>query len=385
MSAVQDRAVQARTERVQPTGTTTGQVAAGLSGLDAVLLLSFGGPESEAEVMPFLERVVAGRGVPHERLVEVSHHYLARGGVSPINAANRDLLARLREALAQRGLDLPVAWGNRNSPPYVLDALHELLDVADPPQRIRVVATSAYPSYSGCRQYREDLAVALAALTEQGRPMPAVDLIDNLCRTSGFVDANVDACRAALAGLTSEGPVRVLFVTHSIPLAMQENSGPGGNGYVQTHLEVAEQVMAQLAGGDGAPLDPRVAGWELVYCSRSGPPSQPWLEPDVGDRIRELAEQGVAGVLVVPIGFVSDHMEVVHDLDTEAAEIAAEAGLSFARAATAGTHPRFIDAVLELLDGPAKDCPVGCCANLRDPSRPAAAGQGWPPAAADAR
>ncbi|MFV0459858.1 MAG: ferrochelatase [Actinomycetales bacterium] len=359
---------------------------------DAVLLLSFGGPEAPEEVMPFLERVTGGRGVPRERLEEVAEHYLARGGRSPINDANRTLLGQIQAELNRRQVDLPVGWGNRNSAPYVADALAEL--VQDGARSVRVIPTSAYPSYSGCRQYREDLARARASLPED-LTSPDLTMVESLCRTEGFIEAQIDATRAGLGALAERGVhrVQVLFVTHSIPQAMNDTSGRPGHRYVDEHLEVARRVMAAVGGDAGAQgLEavqdrpavtgwPQVRGWELVYCSRSGPPAQPWLEPDVGDRIDQLARTGEGpdeappdGVLVVPIGFISDHMEVVHDLDTEAAEVADRAGLVFERAATVGTHPAFVAALADLIVAPPRRCPADCCPNLRDPTRPAAAG-----------
>ena len=354
---------------------------------DGVLLLSFGGPEQPQDVMPFLENVTRGRGIPRERLESVAEHYHQFGGRSPINDQNRALLAALRAEIARRGLDLPVYWGNRNWDPYVVDGLAQAWDSGS--RRLAVLVTSAYSSYSGCRQYREDVAAALAELAPSGRT-PVLEKVRHYFNHPGFVTPMAEALVRALAAVPAGS--RVLFVTHSVPTAMNEVSGPAGGAYVDQHLDVAAAVAAAAGQRTGT-----VPDHELVYCSRSGPPSQPWLEPDVNDRIRELASAGVAGVVVAPIGFVSDHMEVVFDLDTEARATALEVGLPFARAATVGTDPRFVAALVDLVveraaveqgltpdrpvvgrRGPSHDlCPVGCCRNLRDPGRPAACGADW--------
>ncbi len=366
---------------------------------DAVLLLSFGGPEQPDDVMPFLENVTRGRGIPRERLESVAEHYHHFGGRSPINDQNRALLAALRAELDGRGLDLPLLWGNRNWDPYVTDTLREAHEAGH--RRLLVVATSAYSSYSGCRQYREDLGAALVTLAAEGREL-AVDKVRVYYNHPGFVAPNVDAVLDGLArlrtdaGLAEDADVRVLFVTHSVPDAMDEVSGPSGHAYTRQHRDVCATVADEVARRRGTPT-----AWELVYCSRSGPPSQPWLEPDVNDRLAQVHADGAAGVVVVPIGFVSDHMEVVYDLDTEAAETAAGLGLPFVRAASVGTDPRFVTGLVDLLVeraaaergerpqrpatgalGPSHDvCPVGCCRNLRG-ERPAACGEDWTGAAA---
>jgi ferrochelatase len=358
---------------------------------DAVLLLSFGGPEGPDDVMPFLENVTRGRGIPRERLEAVAEHYLHFGGRSPINDQNRALLAALRAELDARGLDMPLVWGNRNWVPYVTDALREAHEAGA--RRVVTVVTSAYSSYSGCRQYREDLAAAVTALAAEGRALE-VDKVRHYYNHPGFVAPVVDAVRDGLARLAGDGRgerVRVVFVTHSVPTAMDDVSGEGsavgGGAYVRQHLDVAGTVMAQAG----------PAEWDLVYCSRSGPPTQPWLEPDVNDHLEALAKDGVTGVVVVPVGFVSDHMEVVFDLDTEAAQTAADLGLGFVRVPTVGTDPRFVAGLVDLLverAGEARGglpgrpatgglgashtvCPVGCCRNLRAPDRPAACGADW--------
>ncbi len=345
---------------------------------DAIVLLSFGGPEAPEEVMPFLRRVTAGRGVPDERLEAVAEHYYARGGRSPINDTNRALLAALRAQLHGRGITVPLVWANRNAEPFLPDVLREVASAGA--RHVRVLTTSAYPSYSGCRQYREDLAQALDQLAAEGIVLTA-DLVPHAWNTDGFVEANADAVLTALAGLeSSDEQAELLFVTHSIPTAMAQTAGaPGEPGqYERTHHDVARRVSERVRSRGG-----RVGDYELVYCSRSGPPQQPWLEPDINDRLAELAPSGARSaqpnVVASPIGFVSDHMEVVYDLDTEAAATAVAHGLAFARAATAGTHPAFVSALADLIVGPPKVCPTGCCANLRIPDKRAAAGEDWVP------
>ncbi len=371
-----------------------------LTPYDALVLLSFGGPEAPEDVVPFLQNVTRGRGIPPERLEEVGEHYFARGGRSPINDLNRQLLVDLRAELDRRNITTPVYWGNRNWAPYLTDALQAAHDAGH--RRVLVLTTSAYASYSSCRQYREDVAGALITLARQGRALLA-DKVRAYFNHPGFVAGTVDGVIAAWGKLGAPGEApddvvrlpRVVFVTHSIPTAMADTSGPDGGAYVAEHEDVATTVVRHVAERLGVEAD-RI-GWDLVYCSRSGPPTQAWLEPDVGDHLRALASAGEQAVVVVPVGFVSDHMEVVHDLDTEAAETAREAGLRFVRAATAGTHPQFVSGLVDLLVeraraergddperpatgalGPAWDvCPAGCCPNLRTPDKPAACGADW--------
>ncbi|MFN8167304.1 MAG: ferrochelatase [Candidatus Nanopelagicales bacterium] len=348
---------------------------------DALLLVSFGGPEGPDDVVPFLENVTRGRGIPRERLVEVGAHYQHFGGVSPINEQNRELLAALRTDLAGAGLDLPVYWGNRNWAPMLADALREMR--ADGVRRAACLMTSAYASYSGCRQYRENLADAVAEVESDGQvPAPQLDKLRHYFDHPGFVAPMVDAVLRSVAELGVAAP-RLVFTTHSIPLSGAGSSGPAGGAYVTQHRAVAGLVAADVA--RRTTIDP---AWDLVYQSRSGPPEVPWLEPDVSDHLAVLAEQGCPGVVLVPIGFVSDHMEVVWDLDTVALRDAAELGIPAARAATVGTDPRFVAMVRELVLervglevpralsplGPSYDvCPVGCCPNPRGP-RPALCG-----------
>ncbi|WP_431952967.1 ferrochelatase [Actinacidiphila sp. bgisy167] len=362
---------------------------------DALLLLSFGGPEGPDDVVPFLENVTRGRGIPRERLKEVGQHYFLFGGVSPINAQNRELLAALREDFAEHGLDLPVYWGNRNWAPYLTDTLREMAD--DGHRRVLVLATSAYASYSGCRQYRENLAGSLAVLEAEGRAVPRVDKLRHYFNHPGFVRPMVDAVLAALAELPEDvrDGAHLAFTTHSIPTAAADTSGRpedhtedgAGGAYVAQHLDTARVIADAVREATGADRP-----WKLVYQSRSGAPHIPWLEPDICDHLEELHAGGAPAAVMVPIGFVSDHMEVKYDLDTEARAKAAELGLPVARAATVGADPRFAAAVRELVLeraaterglapqrcalgalGPSHDvCPVGCCP-ARAP-RPAAAG-----------
>ncbi len=352
---------------------------------DALLLVSFGGPEAPQDVVPFLENVTRGRGIPRERLEEVGEHYFLLGGRSPINDQNRALLAAIEEDFAGSGLELPVYWGNRNWPPYLADTLEQMR--ADGVGRVAALLTSAYSSYSGCRQYRENLADAVTAV---GPGAPRVDRLRHYHNHPGFVEPMVDATLAALAELGEQvrHDAHLLFVTHSVPLSMNEASGPDGGAYVDQHLGVREEVIERVRQETGH----RYAG-DLVYCSRSGSARVPWLEPDVKDRLAELSAEGVAAAVVVPIGFVSDHMEVIYDLDTEARATAEKLGIELARAATAGVDPRFVSMVRDLLleraqvergEDPGRAtvdsqpaswdvCPAGCCANPRGP-RPALCG-----------
>jgi ferrochelatase len=362
---------------------------------DALLLAGFGGPEGQDDVIPFLRNVTRGRGIPDERLEEVAHHYRHFGGVSPINAQNRALKAALEEELARRGIDLPVHWGNRNWAPYLEEAVKEAADAGH--TTLLALATSAYSSFSSCRQYREDYA---RVLTETGLgERVTIDKIRQFFDHPGFVQPFIDGVSDAVSTFLDDGvapeAIRVLFSTHSIPTADAERSGPRdldlgeGGAYAAQHLAVAEVVMAAVAADRPAASQ---IGWELVYQSRSGPPSQPWLEPDVNDVIAELPTKGVSAVAIVPLGFVSDHMEVLWDLDTEATEAAAEAGIRSVRTPTPGIDPAFVaglvDLVQERLSGtPASDrphrtdlgpwfdvCRPACCENVRAGFKPAAAG-----------
>ena len=352
---------------------------------DALLLVSFGGPERPEDVVPFLENVTRGRGIPRERLEEVGEHYYLFGGRSPINDLNRDLLVAIRADLAEAGVDVPVYWGNRNWDPYLTDVLAQMRD--DGITRAACFVTSAYSSWSSCRQYRENLYDAVAPL---GPGAPGLDKLRHYFNHPGFVEPVAEAVAEALVELPDRARTgaHLVFVTHSIPVAMNEGSGPDGGAYVRQHLDVAEAVAARVAEETG-----RSHEHSLVYCSRSGPPSVPWLEPDVNDHLTQLAADGATGVVLVPVGFVSDHMEVIYDLDTEALETARELQLPAVRAATPQGDARFVTMVRELLleraeaergepverpstgaIGPMWDvCPVGCCPNPKG-ERPALCG-----------
>jgi ferrochelatase len=333
---------------------------------EALLVLSFGGPEGHADVMPFLENVTRGRGIPRERLEEVAEHYHHFDGVSPINHQNKALIGALAKEFASAGLDLPIYWGNRNWAPYVEDTWRQMAD--DGIEHVYVFATSAYASFSGCRQYHED--IARARLSCGGGP--TAEKLPHYFDAPGFVRANADALAAAIASLPEDvrGTARLVATAHSIPESMAVVAGPQGHADEAELTAATERVVAEAAPG---------RGFDLVWQSRSGPPSVPWLEPDVNDHLRALAAAGETGVVVFPVGFISDHLEVIWDLDNEAKQTAAELGLAFARAATAGTHPAFVGSVRELLEERragglprlGTNCPASCCFVAR-PSRPAA-------------
>lgn len=325
---------------------------------DAVLLVSFGGPEGPADVIPFLERVLKGRNVPPERLQEVARHYEHFGGVSPINAQNRALRTALESELAALGPRLPVYWGNRNWHPLLADTVERM--ARDGVERALAFVTSAYGSYSGCRQYREDIERAREAV---GSSAPAIEKLRLFFDHPLFVEANADAVRAALAQVSSERreAAALAFTAHSIPASMAA-AAP-----YEEQLRETCRLVGEATGR---------AHWRLAFQSRSGPPSQPWLGPDILDHMRELAASGVRDLVVSPIGFVSDHMEVLYDLDTEAAALARELGLVLQRAPTAGAHPSFVPMIRELIRervegaprralgqlGPGPDvCASGCC------------------------
>jgi ferrochelatase len=337
---------------------------------DALVLLSFGGPEAPEDVLPFLQRVTRGRGVPPERLAEVAEHYAHFGGTSPINAQNRELLAAVRADLTNHGVDLPVYWGNRNWHPFLADTVTTMRD--DGIRRALVFTTSATSSYSGCRQYREDMAAARARVED------AVDLVKlrHYFDHPGFITALADGVRAARPDVGADA--RLICTAHSIPVAMNDSSGPSGGLYRAQHTETA-RLVAESVYGPGA-------GFDLVWQSRSGPPQVPWLEPDINDHLRALAAAGLRDVIVAPTGFVSDHLEVAWDLDTEARATAESLGMRFTRSATAGTHPAFVAMIRELvaeqLDAaPARTlgqlgilgvaCPDRCCPAPRRGHRPA--------------
>lgn len=352
-----------------------------LAPYDAIVVLSFGGPENADEVLPFLRRVTAGRDVPEERLVEVAAHYDRFGGRSPINDQNRALIERLDSALRDRGIAVPVVLGNRNSAPFLVDTLTDLLDVGH--ARLLVVTTSAYSSYSGCRQYRENLAEALTLAQERTGSTSVVDKVRPYAGHPGFVAAQVARLTEAVQAGADLRNGQLLWVTHSIPESMALTSGPG-DADADLYVDQHQRLAAAIERAASQELGIAVEG-ELVFCSRSGPPQQPWLEPDVVHRIQELAAQGVASVTVVPIGFISDHMEVISDLDLDAVDAGRAAGIPVVRVRTVGTHPAFVEGLVDLLleraaqargvpvmpaDAIGGDlrpavCDAGCCPNLR--------------------
>jgi ferrochelatase len=326
---------------------------------DAILVVSFGGPEGPDDVMPFLENVTRGRGVPRKRLEEVAHHYALFDGVSPINAQNRGLIAALRVELDAHGIALPIYFGNRNWHPLLHATIAEMR--ADGVERALAFFTSALSSYSGCRQYRENLYEAQAAV---GPGAPEILKTRFFYNHPGFVGPNVELVAQALDQLPADrrAHAHIAFVAHSIPVAMAR----------QCRYEAQLAETARLV-GEGA----GTAAHAVVYQSRSGSPNVPWLEPDICDHLRELQERGITDVVIAPIGFLSDHMEVIFDLDVEAREVADELGLRMIRASTVGTHPAFISMIRELVQerldpalprralgrlGPSADvCPARCC------------------------
>jgi protoporphyrin/coproporphyrin ferrochelatase len=299
---------------------------------DAVLYLSFGGPEGPDDVMPFLENVTRGRGVPRDRLEKVAGHYYLFGGVSPINSQNRAVIAALREELAAHGPDLPVYWGNRNWHPLLADTMRAMQN--DGVRRAIAFVTSAHSSYSGCRQYLEDISRARAAL---GESAPKVDKLRVFFNHPGFVEPQVEKVNVALQAIpeSRRAATRLAFTAHSVPLQMAETSS-----YVLQLTETCRLVAERLA---------QKHDWELVYQSRSGPPQVPWLEPDIADHLGKLHLEGVTDVVVAPVGFVSDHLEVRFDLDVEAAEAAAAKGMNMVRAETVGAHPGYVRMIRDLI------------------------------------
>ena len=334
---------------------------------DALLVVSFGGPEKHEDVIPFLENVLRGRNVPRERLLAVAEHYYHFGGKSPINEQNRALIAALEVELAAEGIKLPIYWGNRNWHPLLTDTLRQMRDAGV--KRALGFFTSAYSSYSGCRQYRENIAAAQA---EVGPGAPAIEKLRVFYNHPGFIEPTIENVALAFAQLppARRSGAHLLFTAHSIPLTMSETSD-----YVRQLEETARLVATALGH----------ANYRLVYQSRSGPPTQPWLEPDILEILRQIKNESEAhDVVIAPIGFISDHMEVLYDLDTEARQLCDELGLLMVRAATVGTHPRFVRMIRELIrermtddpvrlslgtSGPNHDvCPVDCCAYA--PQRP---------------
>ncbi|MEW4563293.1 ferrochelatase [Bremerella sp. JC770] len=336
---------------------------------DALLVLSFGGPEKPDDVIPFLENVLRGRNVPRERMLEVAEHYYHFGGKSPINDQNRELIDALTAELAASDISLPIYWGNRNWHPLLPDAIRQMYD--DGHRSVLVFVTSIFSSYSGCRQYREDIQRALNELnmTEE----MSLDKIRTFYNHPDFIETMAQRVRDAIAELPEEGAQqrKVLFTAHSIPSAMAATCA------YEKQLHESARLICEAVGIDD---------WALVYQSRSGPPQQPWLEPDVCDVIQELADQkSTRQVVLVPVGFVSDHMEVIYDLDDEAAKLSEEVGIAMSRAKTAGTHPKFVGMIRKLVEerlglatekqaigkfGASHDvCPIDCC--KYEPRRPA--------------
>ena len=360
---------------------------------DAFLLVSFGGPEGPDDVLPFLENVTRGRRIPRDRLAAVAEHYYAFGGVSPINRQCRDLLEAAAKDFAAARIDLPLYWGNRNWQPYLTDTVRQM--AADGVRRAIAFVTSAYGSYSSCRQYLDDIDRARA---EVGAGAPVIDKIRHYFNHPGFIEPFAAGTRAALGRLpagTREG-AHLVFTAHSIPEAMAAASGPppasgaprtAAEGRYVTQLTEASRLVAGQVAASGAGWR---GDWRLVYQSRSGPPSQPWLGPDVCGYLEELAAAGAPAAVLVPVGFVSDHMEVRHDLDVEARQLAGRLGLPMERAATPGTDPRFVAMITELVREQLKGvgeagggirpaalgrlgaacpvCPAGCCALASAPA-----------------
>lgn len=337
---------------------------------DAIMLVSFGGPEGMDDVMPFLDNVLRGKNVPEERKREVAHHYELFGGVSPINTQNRALLAALEKELSDNGIALPIYWGNRNWAPYVTDAMREMQ--AAGVKKFLAVVTSGFSCYSGCRQYREDLNRARETI---GPDAPDYGKVRVWYNHPDFIETHRQLWADAAAQFPAErrANIHTLFTAHSIPNAMADKCD------YATQLQDACQLTAAAA---------QIHAWNLVYQSRSGPPTQPWLGPDIGDAIRDLHAKGVREIIVQPIGFISDHMEVLYDLDHEAKELADELGMTMVRAGTPGIHPTFVTMlrklIAERLDpkcpreccgsrGPNHDvCPIDCCPSGRPPMpRPA--------------
>lgn len=330
-----------------------------MNGYDALLLVSFGGPEGPDEVVPFLEKVVRGRSVPAERLQEVARHYDHFGGVSPINVQNRALLAALIAELNTAGPPLAVYWGNQHWHPLLEDAVRQMAE--DGITRAMAFCTSAFGSYPGCRQYREDIERARKAV---GEGAPSIEKLRLFYNHPGFIEATAERVAAALAEIPADrhSACAMVFTAHSLPLSMASSSP------YERQLREACGLVAERAG---------LAQWHLAYQSRSGPPAQPWLEPDVGHVIRTLAAEGVDSLILVPIGFVSEHMEVVYDLDVEAADLCEELDVDMVRASTVGCHSRFVQMIRQLAvekldlsaprlavgnDGPsADDCDPACC------------------------
>jgi protoporphyrin/coproporphyrin ferrochelatase len=336
---------------------------------DSILLVSFGGPGGPDDVMPFLENVLRGKNVPRERMLEVAEHYQHFGGVSPINGQCRLLIEALEKELAKHSIELPIYWGNRNWSPMLEDTLRQM--ASDGKRRSLAFFTSMFSCYSGCRQYRENIA---AAREKVGENAPVVDKVRMAYNHPGFINPQAELLRETLAKIPADlrDSTPVLFCAHSIPMSMAENSK------YEIQLREASRLVAEAANHER---------WELVFQSRSGPPQQPWLEPDVCDRIETLhQEQSIRSVVLQPIGFVSDHMEVMYDLDAEAADLCKEKQIAFYRVPTVGVHETFISMIRELIVermtpgaerpaignyGPNHDvCPMDCCLYPQPARRP---------------
>jgi protoporphyrin/coproporphyrin ferrochelatase len=378
----------AATEATSPTGSTLATPAtapatpAATRNYDAILVVSFGGPEGRDDVIPFLENVLRGKPVPRERMLEVAEHYYHFDGISPINDQVRDFITGLRRELDTAGIDIPIYWGNRNWHPYLTTTLEQMK--RDGVRRALAYVTSGYSCYSGCRQYRENIQ---SAREQVGPDAPVIDKIRVFYNHPDFVRANADRILSVAPQIAPTPgrpqPPFVLFTAHSIPLSMSNNAN-----YVLQLSECCRLVAQELQ----LPAD----RWQLVYQSRSGRPQDPWLEPDVLDRIRELHSIGERDLIIMPLGFLSDHMEVLYDLDEEAAQLCQELGITMRRAPTVGTHPLFLATVRELIQerlgqvthrraighfGPNHDvCPANCC--LYEFGRPTA---GRPTAATESR
>lgn len=336
-----------------------------LAPYDALLIVGFGGPEGPDEVMPFLENVTRGKPVPRERLLEVAEHYQSFGGVSPINQQVRDLIQVLRPELIRRGIELPIFWGNRNWHPLLTETVEAMVDVKI--QRVLAFVLAGYSSYSSCRQYRENIEAARQGV---GSSAPVIDKVRVFFNHPDFIEATAGRTANALARLPSEGRelAHIAFTAHSLPLLMADNC------QYAAQLNETARLVAEKVG-----VSPD--RWRVVYQSRSGRPTDPWLEPDILYHLRALKEQSVSQVVVAPIGFLSDHIEVLYDLDDEAFSLSKELGLTMVRAGTVGTHPKFVAMIVDLIAerlanesamtcerratgplGPNHDvCPTDCC------------------------
>lgn len=321
-----------------------------MNSFDALLVVSFGGPEKHEDVLPFLENVLRGKNVPRERMLEVAEHYYHFDGRSPINDQNKQLIAALEGECRTQGIAMPVYWGNRNWHPLLADTLKQMH--TEGVRRAAALVTSAFGSYSGCRQYREDIARAQQAAGVQDM---VIQKLPNFCDRPEFIEAMTDRVRAAMAELPEAE--QLIFTAHSIPVSMAETSP-----YVRQLKDASARVAAACG----------MTNWTLVYQSRSGPPTQPWLAPDISDYLRQQHAAGVRSVIICPIGFISDHMEVLYDLDTEARALCDQLGMKMARAGTVGAHPGLVSMICDMvLHSPTTEilahCEPGCCPALQRP------------------